>query len=88
MESGVTSDNEAETTVDNSAENTLNNTKDTAPEDAVEDTQDTSAVGQNEGNDSRTLASTGVGSWVVPVSILAVILIIAGGVAVFRNRNK
>ena len=91
-ESGATSettlDNEAETSIDNSAENTPNNTTDTVPEDTVEDTQDTAAAGQNEGNESRTLASTGVGNWVVPVSILAIILIIAGGVVVFRNRKK
>ena len=91
-ESGATSettlDNEAETSIDNSAENTPNNTTDTVPEDTVEDTQDTTAAGQNEGNESRTLASTGVGNWVVPVSILAIILIIAGGVVVFRNRKK
>ena len=91
-ESGAASetalDNEAETSIDNSAENTPNNTTDTVPEDTVEDTQDTAAAGQNEGNESRTLASTGVGNWVVPVSILAIILIIAGGVVVFRNRKK
>jgi len=86
--SETTLDNEAETSIDNSAENTPNNTTDTAPEYTVEDTQDTAAAGQNEGNESRTLASTGVGNWVVPVSILAIILIIAGGVVVFRNRKK
>ena len=91
-ESGATSettlDNEAETSIDNSAENTPNNTTDTVPEDTVEDTQGTTAAGQDKGSESRTLASTGVGSWVVPVSILAIILIIAGGVVVFRNRKK
>ena len=81
-------DNEAETSIDNSAENTPNNTTDTVPEDTVEDTQGTTAAGQDKGSESRTLASTGVGSWVVPVSILAIILIIAGGVVVFRNRKK
>ena len=91
-ESGATSettlDNEAETSIDNSAENTPNNTTDTVPEDTVEDTQGTTAAGQDKGSESRTLANTGVGSWVVPVSILAVVLIIAGGVVAFRNRKK
>ena len=91
-ESGATSetalDNEAETSIDNSAENTSDNTVDTMPEDTAKDTQDTAAAGQDKGSESRTLANTGVGSWVVPVSILAVVLIIAGGVVAFRNRNK
>ena len=81
-----TSDNEAENLVDNSAENTSENAADTVPEDAANDTRDTAASDQD--NESRTLASTGVGNWVVPVSILAVVLIIAGGVAVFRSRKK
>ena len=83
-----TSDNEAENLVDNSAENTSDNTADTVPEAAANDTQDTAAADQDNGSESRTLASTGVGNWVVPVSILAVVLIIAGGVAVFRSRKK
>ena len=86
--SETTLDNEAETSIDNSAENTSDNTVDTMPEDTAKDTQDTAAAGQDKGSESRTLANTGVGSWVVPVSILAVVLIIAGGVVAFRNRNK
>ena len=84
--SETTSDNEAENFIDSSAENTADNTMDTVPEDAANDARDTAASDQD--NESRTLASTGVGNWVVPVSILAVVLIIAGGVAVFRSRKK
>ena len=84
--SDTSSDNSADTTVDTEQEDATDTSLETGEDTTVENTAPEG--NQNANSQSRTLASTGVGSWVVPVTILAVVLLIAGGVVIFRNNKK